>query len=270
MKIKKSSISHYGDTFEPMVAAYVQELRSWKEHMKRVEEDEANGVADGHAPYPRPTSQPEIIASLNADGNPDYEIVDDSPSADQILALQKSKLAAEVASTEAAALEKSYPVNRRRLVEIKSRGVVQRDEARKSIFIAQYNNMVQKVAALQAELSKTVDLSTGRSLKKIEMSTDEPPAPITTDLVDAATAAKGVAEFKDLNDERSAMEKILMDPETLAAHGRPDDDQAIVDAVTAYSNAVDKIQLWAAEQLDAIEDLTSETIGSWQMPAINH
>jgi hypothetical protein len=44
------------------------------------------------APYPKPLADPEIVASVDADGLANFQIVDDGPTPDQVLAQKKFEL----------------------------------------------------------------------------------------------------------------------------------------------------------------------------------
>jgi hypothetical protein len=96
-----------------------------------------------HEPYPRPTVHPDIEASvktvINADGSityePDYEIENDDPTPDQVLASKKSALIHKITVAENAALDLSQlPVGKRRAANLKENDIVSADgEIRKDI-----------------------------------------------------------------------------------------------------------------------------------------
>ncbi len=93
-RVLKSSIAKYDGSFDLAVTNYAKELADWHAHMAKVDEDKKNDVPKekAYAPFPAPTAPPEVTASLDTSGKPNYIIVDDDPTADQVLAAKKAAL----------------------------------------------------------------------------------------------------------------------------------------------------------------------------------
>ena len=103
--------------YELAVAEFAEAMRNWRAHMEKVKKDDEDGVQgiDRHTPYPRPVA-PEIVdRAVDEDGKPDYEIVEDGPTAEQILAHKKAMLLSQIHEAEVVAGEKIVPYAKRRL-----------------------------------------------------------------------------------------------------------------------------------------------------------
>ena len=123
VKIKLSAVR--GTNFELEVAHFAQAMRDWRVHMNLVAADEKNGVSgiDRHHPYPRPIASEIVDSAIDEDGNPDYEIVDDGPKPEEILAAKKNELFRMVTIAEHAAAAAVAPVGKRRLQNIQEANI---------------------------------------------------------------------------------------------------------------------------------------------------
>lgn len=128
VQIPKSKI---GPEFELEVAHFAQAMRDWRAHMGRVGDDERNGVTgiNKHVPYPRPIAIQLVDEAVDEDGNPDYEIVDDTPSPDETLPERKQKLLNEVSIAEAVAIEAIAPRAKQRWQNLQEQEIRDRDVA---------------------------------------------------------------------------------------------------------------------------------------------
>lgn len=109
--------SRVGPDFAAAVAAHALEMRNWRAHMKRVGEDEKNGVTDPllrHVAYPRPMSHPMVEAAVNENDVADFEIVDDGPTPEQALAAKRNDLFAAVSRAEIEAIAMIVPPGKAR------------------------------------------------------------------------------------------------------------------------------------------------------------
>lgn len=155
VQIPKSSIS---PEFELAVATFAQDMRDWRAHMSRVAADERNGVQgiEKHEPYARPVATDLVDSAVDEEGNPDYEIVDDGPTAEQILVMKKSALFGEVLRAEAAAGEKIVPSAHRRLFNLQESAIFAADAKLASDLRKKKKGRIAKV--WDAALGKDVDM----------------------------------------------------------------------------------------------------------------
>lgn len=114
IKIRKSLLAD-PHAFDVDVAAHAHELRHWREHMQRVEGDKKNpnlDPIDRHMPYPEPVPHPLIASVFNDVGDPDYELVDDSP--EEVLALKKAALSEKIVAAEREVIDEVIPPGKQR------------------------------------------------------------------------------------------------------------------------------------------------------------
>lgn len=123
--------SHIADPhqFEAAVAELAHAMKHWRAHMKRVEEDEKNGVQgiDRHHPIPRPVSHPLVVQCVDENDEPNYEIVDDGPTPEERLAVRKLELLHAINLAERAAMDALVPPGRRRLFNLREAEIVEQD-----------------------------------------------------------------------------------------------------------------------------------------------
>lgn len=129
IKIMKSDVK---STFASDVTSYASELAEWKAHMARVASDKAAGVPKerAFAPYPAPVSDPNVMRAVDADGNPNYQIIDDSPTPDQILENKKVDLITKVRMAEQNAVTRIVPRGKRRAFDFRQNDITAADEVR--------------------------------------------------------------------------------------------------------------------------------------------
>ena len=113
IKIMKSQVA---PTFAADVARYAQEMTDWKSHMARVQADKAAGVPKqkAFAPYPAPVADPTVAGAIDANGKPNFQIVDDGPTPDQVVAAKKAALITQVRMAEQEAVARIVPPFKRR------------------------------------------------------------------------------------------------------------------------------------------------------------
>jgi hypothetical protein len=149
--------SHMTPQLELEIANFAQAMRDWRAHMARVEEDRRNGVEgiDKHEPYQRPIASELVDSAIDEEGNPDYEIVDDDPTPEQVLMTKKAALFGEVARSEAAAAEKIIPSAKRRLFNLQESAIYAADEKLAADLKKKKKGRIAKV--WDAALGKDVD-----------------------------------------------------------------------------------------------------------------
>lgn len=156
-QIRKSQVT---PQLELEIATFAQAMRDWRAHMERVEKDKRDGIEgiDRHEPYPRPIASDLVDSAVDEDGNPDYVIVDDGPTAEQVLNAKKSALFNEVLKAEAIAAEKIVPTAKRRLFNLQEAAIGEADEKLAAELKKKKKGRIAKV--WDAALGKDVDAVT--------------------------------------------------------------------------------------------------------------
>lgn len=153
--------------FGAMVDRYIAELQVWNDHhiivhsrvdepelgprpqwedFEKSEDPKADFIAatsawdkkqlDRHDPYPKPEAPADVVASvatvIDPEGRvvfvPNFEIVNDDPTPDEVLAICKTSMISAVAQAESAAIEALLPpVGKRRLLEMRERDIAADD-----------------------------------------------------------------------------------------------------------------------------------------------
>lgn len=128
-QIAKSRVTSFKGNFDSAVAAYASELADWRAHMAKVEQDKKSGAPKDKAyqPFPAPTADPEVMASVNAAGTVSYTIVNDDPD---VLAATKAALINQVSRDTSAAIAAVFPVGKRALATLRENDIRQADAAR--------------------------------------------------------------------------------------------------------------------------------------------
>lgn len=155
-KILKSQAFH---GFEPAVAAHAFEMRNWREHMARVAEDErldVRGIAK-HVAYPQPSAHPLVAAAVNESGVVDFEIVDDGPTPEQVLAAKKADLLGSVSRAEVDAIAAVVPAGKQRLFNLRESDIRQAD-MRLAASLTPKSSIVASVASAVG-ITKPVDVA---------------------------------------------------------------------------------------------------------------
>jgi hypothetical protein len=135
VKIMKSRI---GPTFEAEVTAYARDLADWKAHMAQVEADKAARIPKerASAPFPAPTVPPQVAAALDESGKPNYQIVDDGPTADDILIAKKRTLLTEVRMAEGEAIARVVPIGKVRAFGARQNQIAAADAKKEADLLA--------------------------------------------------------------------------------------------------------------------------------------
>lgn len=179
--------------FGRLVDGYFQELQTWRDHDLRAKAQQPmrpHPTPDDHAeaedpalafwkdqaawhiekrarfePYPMPIAHPYIIASIatniGADGNitysPDFEVVNDDPTPEQILTAKKMALLQAVIQAELGALKDAQlPVGKQRAANILEGDIRARD-----------SQLVEElVAYTKANRRKNIDIATEVEIRR--------------------------------------------------------------------------------------------------------
>lgn len=137
-RILKSRVTGIPD-FAAAVAEYAKERSIWRRHMANVGKDPVNFAA---YPAPQPP-HPDIIGAVRAvDGDdgveryePDFELLDDSPTSDDALRQAKDALLFVVSRLEDKAMSELLPVGKRRLYQMRADDIRHGDAKRHVKFI---------------------------------------------------------------------------------------------------------------------------------------
>lgn len=137
---------------------------AFEEDMKKWEADRDSRPTK----YPFPESGPvqkALVDPETGDIRP-YEVVDDTPKPEQILAMKKNALFARLAEVEAQEQQKAFPLAKRRLAEILAREVMERDQNRVNDAVALLNKETangEKLTRTAADISSPEFTKNGRN-----------------------------------------------------------------------------------------------------------
>lgn len=240
-RIQKSTILPATEAdLQRCVLNFATELAAWLNHADAVR----SGIAD---PYPAPTAHPDIMAAVRQDraddGSivvmPDYEVVDDGPSAADVLAAKKRELSAAVVDAEVAASERVFPTAKRRLWLLTAADVAAKRTASEQALLASIDAKVGPTEAERETLNslreKKDDLTEDEKKRVVEIMAKRAPS--------------------DQEIEVAAMIR--------AKQQRTPDDEAFEARFAAVRQALDAINRWGAERLAEIDDLTGDGVDSY-------
>lgn len=143
-KILTSEIAGITD-FAAAAASHAVEMKNWRAHQKRVEEDARNAVpkAEAHWPQPQPRAHPIVERAVDENDEANFEIVDDT------LPLKKAALMAEVSRLEQAAIAALLPIGKRRLFALRESDIIERDARLRNDLHAGNAGLIRKVTGQQ-------------------------------------------------------------------------------------------------------------------------
>lgn len=156
-KIPRSLVQGMSPDFATQAATFAVAMKEWRAHMARVKKDEANGVIgiDKHLAYKRPSAHPLIEKAVNEKDEIDYEIFDDGPSPEQVLAVKKNELMGAVNLAELVAVRSIVPVGKIRILNLKETEIRAKDSAVIAKMTAKQNGLLNSVAAA-AKIKKQI------------------------------------------------------------------------------------------------------------------
>ena len=135
IKIMKSQV---GPSFVADVSSYVADLADWKTHMAKVEADKAAGVPKerAHAPFPAPLASPAVAAAIDENGHPNYQIIDDDPTPEQVLSEKKKNLFYAVRRAEEEAKSRVIPPGKIRILGMHQNAIMESDQKRAAVLLS--------------------------------------------------------------------------------------------------------------------------------------
>jgi hypothetical protein len=135
--------------FDVAVAQFAKDMRDWREQEKKAtEHDDKPDIApiDRWVHRKRPTEDERVMRAVNENDIADFEIIDDSPSPEQILRYKKSRLLADVVEAENAAVSLIVPAGKHRAFALRERGIMDSD-AKVIAELMKAPTLLQKVAS---------------------------------------------------------------------------------------------------------------------------
>ena len=144
--IPASAIASIKD-FAAAAASHAVEMRSWRAHMARVNEDAANDVPKErrHVAYPRPRAHPLVERAVDEKDEVNFEIIDDGPTAAEKLAARKDALWNEVSIAENKAIDAVIPPGKRRFFNLRESAIQEDDQAKAIALSASSSGLLKKI-----------------------------------------------------------------------------------------------------------------------------
>jgi len=157
-KILRSSIAEIKD-FAAAAATHAVEMKAWRSHMKRVDEDRKKDVPfeRRHVAYPKPRSHPIVESAVDENDEANFEIVDDGPSAAEKLAERKTNLIHQILLAEQSAKAALVPIGKLRLYNLRENDIVIAD-AERAAAAAGERTVIDKVLG-RKDVKQTVEAS---------------------------------------------------------------------------------------------------------------
>jgi hypothetical protein len=133
--------------FAVAAASHASEMKSWRAHMARVADDQRNDVPieRRHVACPCPRAHPMVERAVDENDEVNYEVVDDGPSAAELLAARKAELLNEVSIAEANAIEAIIPVGKQRLFNMRESSILAADQPKLIALTASNSGLLKKV-----------------------------------------------------------------------------------------------------------------------------
>lgn len=147
-QIPLSAISEIKD-FEVAVAKHAFDLKEWKAHQDRVEQDNKNPPADPmlkHWPQKRPQAHPMVERAVDENGDVNFEVVDDTPKPEKLsLDQKKNLLRHDLAAARHAAIHVVLPWGKHNLFAMRQNEISARDIVRRDKLIEQNKGFFKKL-----------------------------------------------------------------------------------------------------------------------------
>jgi hypothetical protein len=214
IKILKS-ILNSNPQIEVAAAAHAKELRDWRDRELRVVEDKKNNVPESEAYVScvRPMANSLIEDMIDEDFNVNFEMVDDTPSEAEVLASKKTLLLHHIKMAEVAAEAALVPQGKRRMLDLRSKSIVEDDNARLTELIEKsQRSFVGRVAEKIGVLDKTDN----------------------ADLLDQVIKSRSDEDARHMDfyeEVKASKEKII----SLAAQAESDVEDLTIENVDAYT-----------------------------------
>ena len=145
-KIAASAIAGIKD-FAAAAASHAVEMKAWREHMARVKQDEKNDVPieRRRVAYPRPRAHPMVERAVDENDEVNFEVLDDGPTAAELLATRKAALLNEVSIAESKAIDAVIPAGKRRLFNLRESDIRAADAAKALALAASKSGLLKRV-----------------------------------------------------------------------------------------------------------------------------
>jgi hypothetical protein len=133
--------------FAAAAAAHAVEMRAWRAHMARVKEDEKDDVPieRRHVAYPRPRAHPMVEHAVDENDEVNFEVVDDGPTAAELLAARKAALMSEVSIAENKAVDAIVPPGKRRLFNLRESEISAADQEKRIALTVSNSGLLKKI-----------------------------------------------------------------------------------------------------------------------------
>lgn len=154
-KIKKS-VADVLPNFKKAVEIHARDLKAWHEQMANVKKDPKN-----FQPYDPPWAPEEVDRAVRRpDFVPDYEIVDDGPSPEEVLQQKKKDLTNQVSLAHHEAVGRVLPHGKHLLAQLRYNGAASKNErdrtkADKQV-MAEHEARQEQLQALQLQLAEAL------------------------------------------------------------------------------------------------------------------
>jgi hypothetical protein len=145
-KIPASAIAGITN-FAVAAASHAVETKAWRAHMARVADDQRNDVPieRRHVAYPRPRAHPMIERAIDENDEVNFEVIDDGPTAAELLATRKTELLNAVSLAEAKAIDAIVPVGKRRLFNMRESAIREADQAKTAALVESSSGLLKKI-----------------------------------------------------------------------------------------------------------------------------
>jgi hypothetical protein len=133
--------------FAVVAASHAVETKAWRAHMARVTDDQRNDVPieRRHVAYPRPRAHPMVERAVDENDEVNFEVVDDGPTAAELLAARKAELLNAVSFAEAKAIDAIAPVGKRRLFNMRESTIRESDQLVAGALYAKNSGFIKKL-----------------------------------------------------------------------------------------------------------------------------
>lgn len=219
--------------FDVAVAAHAKEMRDWRAQENIATEHDGKPdihPMDRYEHRQRPTADYRVVEAVNEMDAVDYEIFDDGPTPEQMLAVKKMNLLSAVSSAEEASICSIIPPGKRRQFNIRENDIRAADAKKAQEIVA------KNEATLQAKYAEIAS----RGL-----------------IAKAATALGLKSEAEEVK---------LLDPQFEIERVRSASDSQHLQDQADRAAKIESIQRAAAQAHSDVEDLTIDTVDAYQVP----
>lgn len=160
ISIKKSQLTSEHALIQAL-DAHKGMLKDWQDHMRRVASDALNDKVkpiDKHAAYPRPV--PDALVELIMQNGGTYTIIDDTPTPEEQLVVQKKALQSSLNTAEFAAFNNVVSSAKRVLYDHRENVIRQADNDKAEAIVEERSTLKAKVLSVfvkPEEVSKGVE-----------------------------------------------------------------------------------------------------------------